>query len=165
MAAVLFDPYIERSPAYNVAYWNLDQRSLGITDDVVTVDGSPLKFFHFSGFNPAKPWWLSKHHPVVPRNLVSSSSALTVLCDDYGQRVSQSQDNMGLSTPYRWNEAFPGVPLTAPLRRYRGGCHGIRRPSSGQTSATPGARLARQARGIRAKGSCDSSCVQHSWRA
>ena len=118
MAAVLFEPYVERNPAYNVAYWNLDQRPLGIADDVVTVDGNPLKFFHFSGFNPERPWWLSKHHPVVPRNLVSSSDALMMLCDDYGQRVNESQENMGLSTPYRWNEAFPGFSLTAPMRRY-----------------------------------------------
>lgn len=42
---------IERSPAYNVAYWNLHERT--ITDDHETpqVNGIPLIFFHFSGLS------------------------------------------------------------------------------------------------------------------
>ncbi|MDX1655124.1 MAG: hypothetical protein R3310_07900, partial [Candidatus Competibacteraceae bacterium] len=61
--AHLFHPdfHILRDTAYNVAYWNLPQRQLEQADEQWRVDGEPLVFFHFSGFNPAMPQLLSKH--------------------------------------------------------------------------------------------------------
>ena len=118
MAAAAFHPAVEKSTAYNVAYWNLDQRALELDGDQVLVDGSPLMFFHFSGFNPKTPWWLSKHHPTRPRNLVSSSPALEKLCEDYAKHVLSKQAHMGLQTPYRWNQIAPGFNLDRSIRRY-----------------------------------------------
>ncbi|MEA2489458.1 MAG: hypothetical protein QOH21_1250 [Acidobacteriota bacterium] len=51
------DVAILRHEGYNVAYWNFRQRS--VTD--LTVNGQPLRFFHFSGFDPAHPELASKH--------------------------------------------------------------------------------------------------------
>ena len=45
---------ILRDPTVNVAYWNLQQRTLSFEDDTWKVDGRPLGFYHFSGFDPAK---------------------------------------------------------------------------------------------------------------
>ena len=55
-----------RDPAYNVAYWNLHDRSLRYHQDDSercrwTVNGAPLVAFHFSGFSPKAPRVLSKH--------------------------------------------------------------------------------------------------------
>ena len=50
-----------RHSGYNVAYWNLPQRSLAKADNDWQVDGEPLVFFHFSGFDPVNPGQLSKH--------------------------------------------------------------------------------------------------------
>lgn len=62
------DVHVLRDPAYNVAYWNLHDRSLryrglddGQADGTWTVDGEPLVAFHFSGFSPAFPFTVSKH--------------------------------------------------------------------------------------------------------
>lgn len=41
--------YIERSPAYNVAYWNLHERSIEKREQVWLSGGEKMVFFHFSG--------------------------------------------------------------------------------------------------------------------
>jgi glycosyltransferase involved in cell wall biosynthesis len=53
---------ILRDTAMNVAYWNLSQRQLTLDDSGTwLVDGAPLGFFHFSGFNPRDLSRLSKY--------------------------------------------------------------------------------------------------------
>ena len=51
---------ILRDPGYNVAYWNLHERSVSVADSI-SVNGKPLYFFHFSGFDPDKPEIVSKY--------------------------------------------------------------------------------------------------------
>jgi hypothetical protein len=73
----LTDFAIVRDPEYNVAYWNLHSRRLEHDDRHYLVDGRPLAFFHFSGFDPQHPLVLSRHqdridvaeHPVLERLL------------------------------------------------------------------------------------------------
>lgn len=50
-----------RDPDYNVAYWNLHQRSLERLGEQIYVDGGPLTLFHFSGFDPYNPSALSRY--------------------------------------------------------------------------------------------------------
>lgn len=62
LAPALFDGVrILRDPGYNMAYWNLHERSLSAGHDVSINGGEPLYFFHFSGFDADKPWIVSKH--------------------------------------------------------------------------------------------------------
>ena len=67
---------ISHDTTLNVAYWNLAQRELAQTGDGWTVDGAPLIFFHFSGFNPNVPDRLSKHDPRFQGDLPPPLSAL-----------------------------------------------------------------------------------------
>ncbi|WP_221390638.1 glycosyl transferase [Dyadobacter sp. NIV53] len=54
--------HIERNPGYNAAYWNLHERQFSIVDKNYFVNGdNPLIFFHYSGYDPAKPDILSKY--------------------------------------------------------------------------------------------------------
>ena len=44
---------IVRDPGYNVASWNLSQRTVSITENgEILVNGSPIKFFHFTKLGP-----------------------------------------------------------------------------------------------------------------
>jgi hypothetical protein len=54
--------HLERGPGYNAAYWNLHERTFSKTNNTYFVNGiNPLIFFHFSGYDPAKPGVLSKY--------------------------------------------------------------------------------------------------------
>jgi glycosyltransferase involved in cell wall biosynthesis len=92
--AVVFWPrlHVLRHPGYNVAYWNLPQRRLTRVGDDWQVDGEPLVFFHFSGFNPANPQLLSKHQN---RILIKPWSDLAKLLDFYvGEIMSRGHSQL-----------------------------------------------------------------------
>ena len=53
LAPAFFDDiHILRDKTYNVATWNLTHRDVRSSDDgLLTIENSPVKFFHFSGFD------------------------------------------------------------------------------------------------------------------
>ncbi|MGI4795428.1 MAG: glycosyltransferase [Janthinobacterium lividum] len=66
---------ILRDTTLNVAYWNLTQRTLAHEDGTWLVDGRPLGFFHYSGFDPRNLARLTKHtdgfqDPGIPPDLL-----------------------------------------------------------------------------------------------
>ncbi|MBI1683296.1 hypothetical protein [Caulobacter hibisci] len=71
---------ILRQPDLNLAYWNLPSRQLAQTPDGWTVDGRPLTFFHFSGFDPARPTRLSRYQDRID---AESHPALRALLEHY----------------------------------------------------------------------------------
>jgi hypothetical protein len=52
---------VVRDPGCNVAYWNLGSRKIEQRDGRYLVNGGPLRFFHFSGFNPRTPEVISRY--------------------------------------------------------------------------------------------------------
>lgn len=55
------DVHIHRDPGCNVAYWNLNSRDMEQTNTGYMVNGSVLKFFHFSGFSVENIEAISQH--------------------------------------------------------------------------------------------------------
>jgi glycosyltransferase involved in cell wall biosynthesis len=76
---------ILRDPTINIAYWNLAQRDLASDGESWTVDGRPLGFFHFSGFDPARMDRLSKHSIAFRDDAITSP--LTGLMRHYGTQL------------------------------------------------------------------------------
>jgi SAM-dependent methyltransferase/glycosyltransferase involved in cell wall biosynthesis len=109
LAAALFpDPGILRDPGYNLAYWNLPRRALRREGDRYTVDGRPLRFFHFSGFDPLSPRELSRHQNRIQ---VEDSPALGALCSAYAEQVLAHGHEEARNWPYDWDFLPGGVTL------------------------------------------------------
>lgn len=83
MVPAYFPHAIVRDDGCNVAYWNLDTRDLVWTGERYEVNGVPLRFFHFSGFNPQNPRILTMHHAGNPRILPSERPAVAKICREY----------------------------------------------------------------------------------
>jgi glycosyltransferase involved in cell wall biosynthesis/2-polyprenyl-3-methyl-5-hydroxy-6-metoxy-1,4-benzoquinol methylase len=113
----LFEPYILKDPGYNVAYWNLHARALTFDGDRFAVDGEPLRFFHFSGYDVDQPWLLSRHQGDRPRVLLSERPALNRICADY--RAALRQAGLGAAAParYAWGTLACGLEFTDGMRR------------------------------------------------
>jgi len=72
---------IERDLGYNVAYWNLHERSVCLKNKEYTINGeTKLKFYHFSGFFLKKPDMISKYQN---RYTFEQRGDIKPLFDDY----------------------------------------------------------------------------------
>lgn len=109
-----------RDPGMNVAYWNLHERVLTRdADGAWMVNGEPLRFFHFSGFDPYKPHLLSKHQT---RTRLSDHPDLAQLCADFAQEVRARERDEERRLPYGWATLGDGRAWDRRLRRlYREG--------------------------------------------
>lgn len=112
----LFQHHILRDPTMNVAYWNVYQRPLQLVSGRYFVGEEPLKFFHFSGFDPAARHLLSKHQGARPRVLLSESPVLARLCRDYADKLTAHSDRNS-RLPYGLSRLPNELPLYSFLRR------------------------------------------------
>lgn len=112
----LFPVLISRNPGDNVAYWNLHHRRLRHDDAGWSVNGVPLRFFHFSGFDPTRPWVVSRHMGDTPRPRSSRDDDLSLILEQYAEKLLAAGHGAASSEPYRLDALPNGVPLT-PLRR------------------------------------------------
>lgn len=106
---------ILRDPQYNVATWNLShRRATGSAPDAVTVNGQPLAFYHFSGFD-------SGAQEVMLKVYGGDSPVLFALREWYiAECARHGQDTLG-RTPWAWGRFSNGEPITREHRLlYRG---------------------------------------------
>lgn len=105
---------VARDPAYNVAYWNLHERAISL-DSGVQVNGQPLRFFHFSGFNPDKPSTISKYQD---RYEMANTGQTRRLYDLYRKLLIESGWDECKDWTYSHNFFANGVKIPAEARRY-----------------------------------------------
>jgi len=107
------DCSIVRDPEYNVAYWNVHSRQLSWAEDRYTVNGRPLAFFHFSGFDPGFPDVLSRHQTRIE---LASQPPLGQICGQYAQATKAEGYEEARKWPYTFGCVADGTPFTRLLR-------------------------------------------------
>lgn len=106
-------------PGYNVAYWNLHGRNLTLEDGRHRVNGKPLRFFHFSGYDPRRRDRLSKHQSRIP---LEEGSALASVCNGYADALLARGYDEVRGWPYDYGALPNGVGFDPLMRRlYREG--------------------------------------------
>jgi len=118
LAVAMWPVHIERTTSYNVAYWNLDQRKVWKQGDQYMVDDDVLRFFHFSGYDPIDPSWISKYQLGRPRVLLSDQPVVSELCEEYGRQIIAVREEIAHRGSYGWGDIVPGFPWSKPLRRF-----------------------------------------------
>jgi glycosyltransferase involved in cell wall biosynthesis/SAM-dependent methyltransferase len=105
--------HVLRDPGYNVAYWNLPSREVEREGDGWTVNGRPLRFFHFSGFDPKQPGMLSKHQNRIQ---LAQRPALRELCERYAELLLARTPARSRSWSYKYDRLPDGTPIDAAVR-------------------------------------------------
>ncbi len=113
--------HVLRDAAYNVAYWNLHDRSLRFAglddprrDDEWTVDGRPLVAFHFSGYSLADPYTLSRHDR---RHSLYIQPSVARLTEHYGERLCENGAADDMRRPYGFAALPSGIEVDERMRR------------------------------------------------
>lgn len=111
LAPAFFDVYVLRDKTYNVATWNLSHRHVtsGMADRL-EIDGVPVKFFHFSGFD-------SGDQEIMLKKYAPENSALFHLRKWYIKALKRAgQDELG-GLPCIYNYYSNGEVITDDARR------------------------------------------------
>ncbi len=114
LVPIFFDTHVSRLPGLNVAYWNAIERNLRVDGKGgFSVDGCPLIFFHFSGWNPLMPERLSLHCP-------AGNPIDGVAWDALHRRYLDLLNKAGLNStpaPYAFGLFSDGTPMDSRMRR------------------------------------------------
>lgn len=109
LAPGFFEVGILRSPRFNVAPWNLSQRGVrGSFEAGFTVDGEPLGFYHFTGFD-------SGAHRILAEKYAGSSRAVQTLIDWYERYTAALTSEPHL--PWSLGSYDTGAPILTVHRR------------------------------------------------
>lgn len=120
--------HILRDPGYNVAYWNLATRHLARVGDrpagdgqdgegPYSVNGRPLRFFHFSGYDLRRSQFVSKHQDRQSLAQEPLLRELFGLFGRYGELLRAAGHERACAWPYDFRLLADGTPLSSGLPR------------------------------------------------
>lgn len=104
---ILFDSVkIIKEPNYDVATWNLTTRSFsGDLDNGFFVNNKPLKFYHFSSYNP-KTYYANYCGFVWHEN-----ESILKLSNWYGEQLNLNEDNLFKPLQYKYAFYYNGMKI------------------------------------------------------
>lgn len=110
---------VSRDPGLNMAYWNLHERTLSSKGTELLVQRGqetpvPLRFFHFSGFNPSDLESLSKN---TDRFTLRDRPDLQELFSGYRTAVQAREGHPAALLPYGFDRFSDGIALSRLARR------------------------------------------------
>jgi hypothetical protein len=108
------DACILRSKSFNVAYWNLHERTVSMREGKPWVDDAPLVFFHFSGLPPVGVDSISKYQT---RFTLSGRPDVAPLFARYRAALEQNGHAANLKIPYGFGRFSNGTAITSLARR------------------------------------------------
>ena len=106
--------HVFKRPGYNVAYWNLTERTLSQVSGQWRVNGEPLAFFHFSGINVANDNVVSKHQN---RFEWDDLPTFKPLFDDYRSALLEEGWEQTKGWSYAYAKTNDGKPIPSIVRR------------------------------------------------
>ncbi len=114
--APAFLPRLEilQDPGCNVAYWNLAHREIGQAEGRWTVNSVPLRFFHFSGYDPARPELVSKFQD---RFTFAERQDVVPLFRLYAESVEREGQKEVQGYPYQYGRFDNGLAVPEVARR------------------------------------------------
>lgn len=102
-------------PGANLGHWNLFERSFARDGDgALTVDGCPLLFLHFSGWDPSDPKTVSRHARVDAQRITPFWDELSLA---YRERLLAQGHEESARQPYAFDRFPDGRPITQRMRR------------------------------------------------
>lgn len=114
LAPGMFEGFrVLRDPGYNVAYWNLPHRKISSRDHHWFSNERPLRFFHFSGFDPLNPKPFSKHQNRLDLESIGPAKTLAL---EYAQKVIANGLSSFRKIPYAFGSFNDGTPIPNALR-------------------------------------------------
>jgi GT2 family glycosyltransferase/glycosyltransferase involved in cell wall biosynthesis len=118
-----------RDVGVNFGYWRAAASRFELLDGQVTVDGQPLRSFHFTGYRPELPDRLSVFDN---RTALEDKPVLATLCADFARRLEELGHGVSRRWPYSFATTASGAPMTPLLRELWDRGH-----AAGAVRATP----------------------------
>lgn len=110
MAPALFNVHILKNTAFNVAAWNVMQRNISSNNDKYYVDGYPLQFYHFTGFD-------SGAHMMCVNSYAPGNESLFNLLRWYNDEQKQGNENIYAKAVSIYN-VYSNNEAVTPSQRY-----------------------------------------------
>jgi lipopolysaccharide biosynthesis glycosyltransferase len=88
--------FVDNYAGYNVAYWNLHERTVSQNEDKFFINSVPLIFFHFSGYGLNKPNEVSKYQN---RSTFENRPDIVPLFEYYAQQLKDNFNDYYIKTP------------------------------------------------------------------
>ncbi len=110
LAPCFFDVFILKHPGYDTAPWNLSTRKITKNENIFLVNGVPLRFFHFSGFDSgANEGMINKYVP-------NKDDVVYSIRDGYVGELDEMEQAQHGNYPWTYDSYFNGVVIKRQIR-------------------------------------------------